>query len=578
MESDTDMDSPAEDAGKSSDQKNKDLDSDSVERPVSIKRRLCSGLLGLIVLLLGVALVVGHAGGLINQEPHLFMLVLIGLCMLWMLWYLLWVRTQPSFSPPRDHYAVKAHVTIVVNIFALFCLLLQVCRMGYFISTRECKPVVLVLSPFIETPFIALQTYFLWCHSKDCMQTYKIMTRIGLVVILSTNLLLWLSSVMEDTILDEITSEKNSSLPFPSANSSEEDLENLELSDFKGTENATCHCTGSTACTVFKKVFEILYPFLKEFYVMASTMIYVMWTNVGRKMNSGDYNAPYKLTANWLSDCRIFCSRVFGGLVLLVGVTFFILYQIFDGMPNLSSIAILLFYSYHIATLPLMFLYSLAGMFFHGREHRMRKGKCTCTWTCSKNVLLLLGASLGQLILSWSSLLTAFSVGIEEVEEGLDLSYSILSLLEIILQNILILLGLHKHPNHLTKKKKKKRSKEKKQKNKRRDDGVQEKKKEMSLLEEPASAKEHDGKKPMKKKALKEIYTFLIISNVMLWVIPEFGVHPQFENGIGRQYFGILTWFVLVTLCQPLSLFYRMHSTGLLTDILHTVRWETKSM
>ncbi|XP_041671069.1 proton channel OTOP3-like [Cheilinus undulatus] len=456
MESDTDMDSPAEYAGKSLDQKTKDLDSDSVERPVSITRRLCSGLLGLIVLLLGVALVVGHAAGLIKQEPHVFMLVLIGVCMLWMLWYLLWVRTRPSFSPPRDHYAVKAHVT--------------------------------------------------------------------------------------------------------------------------RTENATCHCTGSAACTVFKKVFEVLNPFIKEYHVMASSMIYIMWTNVGRKMNPGDHNTPYKLTAHRLSDCRIFCSRVFGGLVLLVGATFFILYQIFEGMPNLSSIAILLFYSYHIATLPLMFLYSLAGMLFHRRERRVRKGKCTCNWTCSKNVLLLLGASLGQLTLSCSSLLTAFSVGIEEVEEGLDLSYSILSLLEIILQNIFILVGLHKHPSHLTKKKKKKRSKEKKQK---KDDRIQEKKKkEMSLLEEktPASAKEHDGKTPLKKKALKEIYTFLIISNVMLWVIPEFGVHPQFENGIGRQYFGILIWFVLVILCQPLSLFYRMHSTGLLTEILHTVRWETKNM
>lgn len=53
-----------------------------------------------------------------------------------------------------------------------------------------------------------------------------------------------------------------------------------------------------------------------------------------------------------------------------------------------------------------------------------------------------------------------------------------------------------------------------------------------------------------------------------LWVIPAFGVHPQFENGIGKQFFGFSAWFVLVNLSQPLSVFYRMHSVGALMELL----------
>lgn len=55
-----------------------------------------------------------------------------------------------------------------------------------------------------------------------------------------------------------------------------------------------------------------------------------------------------------------------------------------------------------------------------------------------------------------------------------------------------------------------------------------------------------------------------------LWVIPAFGAHPQFENGLGKKFFGFTAWFILVNLGQPLGVFYRMHSVGALIEILIT--------
>lgn len=66
--------------------------------------------------------------------------------------------------------------------------------------------------------------------------------------------------------------------------------------------------------------------------------------------------------------------------------------------------------------------------------------------------------------------------------------------------------------------------------------------------------------------------TMMVLSSfylhLQLWIIPAFGAHPQLENGVGKQFFGFGTWFVLVNLGQPLTVFYRMHSVAALMELL----------
>lgn len=42
-------------------------------------------------------------------------------------------------------------------LFAAVSLLLFVFRVGYLMSTRECKPTATLISPFMEAPFLTLQ-------------------------------------------------------------------------------------------------------------------------------------------------------------------------------------------------------------------------------------------------------------------------------------------------------------------------------------------------------------------------------------------------------------------------------------
>ncbi|XP_030611160.1 proton channel OTOP3-like [Archocentrus centrarchus] len=523
-------------------------------------RRIMSGLLGLNVMVLGAALVAGQAfnpEGLTHQEPEVFLLVLMGVSLIWMLWYLLWARKQSGISPHKDHHAGGIPVILALVLFSAFSLLLFICRVGYLMSMKECKPAVTLLSPFIEALFLTVQTYLVWSHSKDCIHTHKITTRSGLMAILSTDLLLWLNVVTEDSIHMEIEMEKTNT-----TSSSEDD--SLEL-----IGNLTlCRCSASTACLAFRKGFEILYPFNIEYYLMAGGMIYVMWKNVGRRISPGHHHAAQKLTLRIFYRGGITFGLVFGGLVLVAGVTAFILYQVWVTQPDLRLTAFLIFYGYHVVVMPLMSLCCLIGILVYRLEARAHEGGHNPTR--SLDVILLLAASLGQLVLSYFSLVAGLAMGNRDLLGDLDLSYSLLSLLEVVLQNIFIIDGLHRHPNLI--RKEKQWSRNVKLKMKVAVPAQENKKPEISFLEIKTSAsptvEEHDGKKSWTRRATQEICAFLILSNIMLWVIPAFGVHPQFENSPGKQFFGFSAWLVMVNLGQPLGVFYRMHSVGALMELL----------
>ncbi|XP_078135216.1 LOW QUALITY PROTEIN: proton channel OTOP3-like [Sander vitreus] len=561
-ELDSSLETPGNpDSDENSEDQMEDPEMDPVVVWVPSGRRLISGMLGLNVVLLGVALLVGESlppEGLKNQEPQVFLLLLMGVSSLWMLWYLLWARKQPGICPHKDHHAGGIPVTGVLMFFAAFSLLLHMFKTGYLMIMMDCKPVVKVISPFIEAPFIVLQTYLLWAHSKDCIHRHKIITRSGMMVVLSADLLLWLNAVMEDTIHEEIELEKGFS------NTTEADT-----SDLAGTANLTlCDCSASAACLAFRKGYEILYPFNMEYYLMACCMIYVMWKNVGRRMSPGPHHVAQKLTLHVVYHGGVICGLVFGALVLIVGLSVFILYQVWVSQDELRFTAFLLFYGYHLVVMPLMSVCSLAGMLVHRLERRAKEAGHNPTR--SLDVMLLVAAAMGQFALSYFSLVAALAVGTSGLLGELDLSYSLLSLLQLTLQNIFIIQGLHRHPSLLAKKKEKQRRILFKLKKKVVVPIEDEKKTDMSMLEgnTPAATPEHDGKKPWTKRAIQEICSFLIFCNVMLWVIPAFGVHPQFENGLGKQFFGFSAWFVLVNLGQPLSVFYRMHSVGALMELL----------
>ncbi|XP_065128279.2 proton channel OTOP3-like isoform X1 [Paramisgurnus dabryanus] len=537
-------------------------------------RGLISGLLGLNLVLFGGCLVTGDAFqlGEVFLEPEVFVLILMVLSMIWMLWFLLWARRLPGISPYTDHHAGGATVTGVLLLFAGSSLLLCVFMMGYNIFMTSCRSIGKLLLPFIEAPFLFIQTYLLWAHSKDCTHIHTMLTRSGLMLTLSTDVLLWFRAVTQDAIHLEIEM-GNQILPLG-------DINNTDLSN-----STRCRCA-QRACVVLQKSCAVLYPFNLEFCLMAGCMLYVMWKNVGRRVTGG--HQTQKITLHRLHDGGVLLGPVLGLLVLLTGVTVFVLYQVFVDRQAQRNTAFLLFYGFHLGLIPVMVLSTFVGTVIQTTQ-KMGEGHISDDGTQqvknptrSLDVVLLLGAALGQLSLSYLSVVAGLSLGPNGIMGNMDMSFSILSLLELLMQNVFIIQRLQSHPNQPHKdsrcKKTEKGQKERNVTNKEKgehgekvvdttagdvlfDEGN-------NTPEKTTDRQETRDHHYWNRRIIKEIAAFLIMSNIMLWVISAFGAHPQFENGVGKKFYGFSAWFILVNLCQPLTVFYRMHSVGVLMEIL----------
>uniref|UniRef100_A0AAR2KFH5 Otopetrin 3 n=1 Tax=Pygocentrus nattereri TaxID=42514 RepID=A0AAR2KFH5_PYGNA len=494
-------------------------------------RRLISGLIGLNVVLLGAAFVVGDAFnriGLQHQESELFLLVLMGISLLWMLWYLLSGRRLPGSPPHTDHHAGSATVmgkyqclSTTVSVVSDFRDLFSVITVIHFLCLSLCP-----------------QTYLLWAHSKDCIHKHKVLTRylffpwVKLLIITDSKMLKCVcvcASLIRFGLMVTLCADV---LLWFCAN---------------GT---LCQCSSNAVCVTLRKGYEILYPFNMEYSLLASCMLYVMWKNVGRHMSSIHTEAAQKRSPFSVLCGRVLLGPLLGLLVLLTGVIVFVLYHMWVVQNAKRLAALMVFYFFHLGLMK-------------QNPGRMIKLQGSKNPTKSLDVALLLGTAVGQLSLSYLSLVAALALGSSDIVSNLDLSYSLLSMVELVLQNVFIIRGLHLH-NHAPHSSLKANEKEKSAFSKvicckpdRGRDGC------ITPAGNGGCDTDH-----WNRRVIQEICAFLVLGNITLWVIPAFGAHAQLESGLGKQYFGFSVWFVLVNLSQPLTVFYRMHSVEALIELL----------
>ncbi|MBN3279259.1 OTOP3 protein, partial [Polyodon spathula] len=498
--------------------------------------RLLSGLFALNLLFLGAALVIGRVfnpSGLRYEQPLFFIALLMGLSLLWMIWYLIRARWQPGIEPHTDHHAGTVLMKGALLLFAACSLLLHVFKMGYHVSKWECTPVIKALYPFIEALFVIVQTHLLWVHSKDCSQDQKNFTRSGLVLTLTTDLLLWFAAVTDETVHLEIEVKKE---------------EGVLHDTYVGQSNVSrCQCGPDPVCASFKNGYKVLFPFNMEYSLTAGCMLYVMWKNVGRRVEPHPPTPSGRLQ---LGASKIILGPFLGVMALLSGIFIFTVYQVKVGRATGRQLAFVLFYSYQLVVLPAMSLCSLAGVVICKLEEKALDASLNPTRRL--DALLLVGAALGQFSISYFSLVAALTTGLSGLLQSLELSYSLLSLNELLLQTLFIIEGLHRHPS----------AGEGEGSCRGAGEGYG------SLSGKAIELA--SSRLNWRKRVLKEISAFLVLTNIMLWVIPAFGAHPQFENGVGKAFYGFSFWFILLNLSQPLGVFYRMHSMRGLLEVVFT--------
>ncbi|NXV55665.1 OTOP3 protein, partial [Molothrus ater] len=519
--------------------------------------QLFSGLLAMNVVFLGSAFIssmIFNRVAITLADVWILLSILKVLSLFWIIYYLMGTSRQPHAVLYRDSHAGPIWVRGSVLLFGSCSILLNVFQIGYSTILVHCKSKVEILFPVIGILFICTQAYFLWHHSKDCIQVQHNFTRCGLMVTTATNLLVWLLAVTNDTLHMEIESqlrevEQRFSGKAPSSH------------PHWCNETALCTCPNTTICKIFQEGYILLYPFNTEYSLVCCSVLYVMWKNVGRRISHHhnlDTRPKFKLQG-------VVFGPVLGTSAVIIGACVFMMYQIQATSLDPSRQVLVIYYSYYIVLLPLMSVGAVIGTIIHALEKK--ELDTVQNPTRSLDVVLLMGAGLGQICMSYFSIVALMASNPRDLLNSLALAYSVLMILQNITQNVFVIDGLHRRHTPPAKEEDTKEEQNHEAYSQRR----------VSMLELGQEIRKASlsyihtySHLSWKRRVLREISFFLVLSNIILWIIPTFGSHPLFENGMERSFYGYSTWFVIVNFGLPLAVFYRMHSVGGLLEVYVT--------
>ncbi|XP_051851107.1 proton channel OTOP2 [Antechinus flavipes] len=526
--------------------------------------RMLSVLLSVNVLLLACTLISSGAFNKVavyDTDVFALLMAMMLLTIIWILFYLLRTSRRPDAIPYLDSHAGPIWLQGGLILFGVCTLVMDVFKTGYYSSFYECQSAIKILHPIIQAIFVIVQTYFLWVSAKDCIHVHLDLTRCGLMFTLTTNLAIWMAAVVDESVHQTHSYNGNSS---HARLTSEERV--------GSTTGEACPCN-TTFCQIFKQGYFYLYPFNIEYSLFASTMVYVMWKNVGRLMSSS-HGHGHGHTPSPASFFRgtLFIGPVLGLLILVVGLGVFIVYEVqVSGDKSGTHQALILYYSFNIACLGLMILVSLGGSIIYRFDQRTMDHHKNPTRTV--DVALLMGAALGQYAISYYSIVAVVVGTPRDLLGGLNLSYSLLMIAQHTFQNIFIIESLHRGPPTV-------------QGNPSNEpihgltytnqDALQTLPAYPStprlVGSAPATAQEavtiiSDPQRNWRRRCLKDISLFLLLCNVILWIMPAFGARPHFNNNLEVDFYGYSLWAAIVNICLPFGIFYRMHAVSSLLEV-----------
>lgn len=203
-----------------------------------------------------------------------------------------------------------------------------------------------------------------------------------------------------------------------------------------------CQCSHS-ACDTFKEAFYYLYPFNIEYSLFASAMAYVMWKNVGRLVEDHSHHSVK------FRPKDVCLGPVTGILLVVAGLVTFIMYEVNvlkEDDVNRNK-ALLIYFIMNIVIVSLMSLSTVIGCIVYRLDHREHVSEKNPTR--SLDVGLLVGASIGQFIISYFTIVAVVATGARGYLNALNLSWAVLTVLQLGLQNYFIIEGLHREPFHV---------------------------------------------------------------------------------------------------------------------------------
>uniref|UniRef100_A0A8B9EY13 Otopetrin 2 n=1 Tax=Amazona collaria TaxID=241587 RepID=A0A8B9EY13_9PSIT len=485
-----------------------------------------------------------------DYDVFFLLTVMMLVVIIWIIFYLFGTSRCPDAIPCKDSHAGPIWLRGGLILFAIFSLVMDVFKIGYYSSFYSCLSAIKIIYPIVQAIFVVVQTYFLWASAKDCVHVHLNVTRCGLMLTLTTNLAVWMSAVTDESVHKA------------HSNSSPEE----------------CNCN-SQICQVFKNGYFWLYPFNIEYSLFASAMVYVMWKNVGRFI---DHHSHHIHRLKFRLFRRTFFVGIVLGLITLVsGLGVLILYEVQVNSSTESSKksqALSMYYIFNIVCLGLMSLVCIGGSVIYRFDKRDMDRHKNPTRTL--DVALLMGAALGQYAISYYSIVAIVASTPRDAISALNLTYALLMIAQHTFQNIFIIEGLHRQPP----------KEDHKHDSHQKDlygltfvniSAVSLRMPDSGSTLAPSTVSGSEAIHPSdfvrsltapkkmnwRRKFLKEISIFLLLSNIILWIMPAFGARPQFDNDTELNFYGDSMWPAIVDICLPFGIFYRMHAVASLLEV-----------
>ncbi|KAM4842964.1 proton channel OTOP2 isoform 1-T3 [Thomomys bottae] len=531
--------------------------------------RLLSVLLAVNVLLLACTLITGGAFNKVavyDTDVFALLTAMMLLAVLWILFYLLRSARCPDAVPYLDAHAGPIWLRGGLVLFGICTLVMDVFKTGYYSSFFECQSAIKILHPIIQAVFVIVQTYFLWVSAKDCIHIHLDLTRCGLMFTLTTNLAIWMAAVVDESV--------HQAHSYSSAHSNASHTRLTSDSERTGSTVGEDPCSCDTAvCKIFQQGYFYLYPFNIEYSLFASTMLYVMWKNVGRLLTSshGHSHTPSRVD---LFRETFFAGPILGLLLFVVGLAVFIIYEVqVSGEGSRTQEALVTYYSFNIVCLGLMTLVSLSGSVIYRFDRRAMDQHKNPTRTL--DVGLLMGAALGQYAISYYSIVAVVVGTPRDLLGGLNLAHALLMIAQHTFQNVFIIESLHRGPPG---------DEPRETPSKEPCQGLT-----FANLDAlhtlptcpptPRLVSPHlEGPQETvairlaprghwRRRCLKDISLFLLLCNVILWIMPAFGARPHFSNTVEVDFYGYSLWAAIVNICLPFGIFYRMHAVSSLLEV-----------
>ncbi|KAH0616306.1 hypothetical protein JD844_027331 [Phrynosoma platyrhinos] len=395
----------------------------------------------------------------------------------------------------------------------------------------------------------------------------SICSRFGVIHSVFTNLLLWTNGVLTES-KHQLNEHKERLITLGFGNIS------IELDDHA----PHCNCTTQALCSIFSQGIYYLYPFNIEYHILASTMLYVLWKNIGRKVEHlHQQKMPFKFQGKTMGS-------ILGLAVFATTIAVVVVYLIQIGRSKIKSeSALMMFYLYAITVLTLMCAAGIVALLIYRCEDK--------SLDVSKNPArkldadLLVGTASGSWVLSWGSILAIICAQSHPAYTWYNLPYSILVIIEKYIQNLFIIESIHREHEKVN------------------DDiktlrivtvsngstlspapsykeiyngtsGIDiDKLPHMfngnsSLPESSGISSLDEEKSEASVPATPSTSDFSDHSrNLPLWIPPAFGCRPEYDNGLEEMVFGFEPWIIVVNLAMPFSIFYRMHSAASLFEV-----------